>query len=70
MRTRGVQKCKKFEFELADKLSWLWEAIVACTKNFRSLAHLEQPPQALVDFSIMANKVKNDKIKNGHNFST
>ena len=54
----------KIEFELALKLSWLLEAIVACTSNFRSLAHLEQPPQVLVDFSIMANNVENDKIKN------
>ena len=58
---RGVQKIKEFEIELADKLFWLWKAIVVCTKNFRSLAHLEHLPQALEDFTFMAHKVENYK---------
>ena len=60
---RGAQKIKKFEIELADKLFWLWKAIVVCTKNFRSLAFLEHLPQAAQDYTIMTHMVENDKTK-------
>ena len=60
---RGVQKIKEFEIELADKLSWLWKAIVVCKKKFWSLAHLEHLPEAAQDYTIMTHKVENVKTK-------